>query len=94
MADDDALVRLVTELRDVQVANLEVQRKLYELVVTQNERLEKMSAKSAELQERGRVLQDRTMDALVTQRRFMVYWLPGLAILFVLVFAWLGMRLR
>jgi hypothetical protein len=96
MANDDALIRLVTELRDVQVANLEVQRKLYEIVLAQNERLEKTSAPAAELQERGRVLQDRSMDMLVAQRRFMLYGLPGLAIfvIVIVVLVWLGRWFR
>lgn len=92
--DDDLLLRLVTELRDVQVENLEVQRKLYEVVLSQRETLKGTTERNAELQERARLLQDRTMDMLVTQRRFMLYWLPALAIGLVFVWAWQAGWLR
>ena len=67
--DAQALIKLLEQLRDVQVENLEVQRKLLEIVAAQGKR-------SEELSERTRLLQDRSMDTLVSNRRFVFYGLP------------------
>jgi hypothetical protein len=85
---DDTLLQLVTEIRDVQVANLEVQRKLCELVNAQHEELMRMRARNNEILERGKVLQDRNMETLVAQRRFLLYWLPALALFLAAILAW------
>ncbi len=82
MEHDDAekMIRLLAELRDAQVANLEVQRKLLDIVAAQGKR-------GDELAERARLIQDRNMDLLVQSRRILWFGLPVMAAI-LLLFLW------
>ena len=72
MEDADARegIRLLTQIHETQVANLEVQRKLLELVAAQGARNDEASKRFIE---RSTVLQDRTMDMLVFNRRVLSF---------------------
>ena len=82
--DAQATIRLLGQIYEAQAANLEVQRKLLDTVVAQAARNEEISRKVGE---RTTLLQDRTMDMLVLNRRILSYGLPIFAVV-VILFVW------
>ena len=82
--DEQESTRLLRQIHEVQVANLEVQRKLLDTVVSQSTRNEESSRR---IMERTTLLQDRTMDMLVLNRRILWYGLTLFAFVVVL-FLW------
>ena len=76
--------RLLRQLCETQVANLEVQRKLLDIVAAQTAHNEETSRRFLD---RATLLQDRTMELLVLNRRVLSFGLPVFAVIVVL-FAW------
>jgi len=94
MENEDAqtAIRLLGQIREIQAANLEVQRKLLDTVVAQYARSDEASKRMMErttlLQDRATLLQDRAMDLLVVNRRIISYGLP-LVVVAVVLFFWM-----
>ena len=82
--DEQESTLLLRQIHEVQVANLEVQRKLLDTVVSQSTRTEESSRR---IMERTTLLQDRTMDMLVLNRRILWHGLTLFAFVVVL-FLW------
>ena len=80
--DAQEMIRLLTQIADAQAANLDIQRKLLETVVAQSARSEESSKR---IIERTTLLQDRTMDTLILNRRIVSYGLPIFAVVVVLL---------
>ena len=80
--DAKEMIRLLGQIYEAQVANLDVQRKLLDTVVSQSARNEESSKRVIE---RTTLLQDRTMDTLILNRRIMSYGLPIFAVVVVLL---------
>lgn len=81
--DAQATIRLLGQIYDAQVANLEVQRKLLDTVVAQAARNEEVSKRVGE---RTTLLQDRTMDMLILNKRILSYGLPIIVVVVLLLF--------
>jgi hypothetical protein len=86
--DAQTAIRLLGQIYEAQAANLEVQRKLLDTVVAQAARNEEMSKRAGE---RTTLLQDRTMEMLILNRRILSYGLPIIVV--VVVFIWVLFRL-
>jgi hypothetical protein len=84
MENGDAreMIRLLTQIAEAQAATLDVQRKLLDTVVAQSTRNEESSKRVIE---RTTLLQDRTMDTLILNRRLVSYGLPIFAVVVVLL---------
>jgi len=82
IGDAREMIRLLTQIADAQAANLDIQRKLLDTVVAQSTRSEERSTR---IIERTSLLQDRTMDTLILNRRLVSYGLPIFAVVVVLL---------
>ena len=80
--DAQEMIRLLRRIDEAQAANLEIQRKLLETVVAQSARNEESSKRVID---RTTLLQDRTMDTLILNRRLVSYGLPIFAVVVVLL---------
>jgi len=90
--DAQAALRLLGQIHEIQAANLEVQRKLLDTVVAQyarsDEASKQMIERSTLLQDRAKLLQDRTMDMLIMNRRILSYGVP-ICVIAGLLFFWM-----
>jgi|KBSMisStandDraft_5_1062788.scaffolds.fasta_scaffold107047_3 hypothetical protein len=82
IGDAREMIRLLTQIADAQAANLDIQRKLLDTVVAQSTSSEERSTR---IIERTSLLQDRTMDTLILNRRLVSYGLPIFAVVVVLL---------